>query len=233
MARERILFFGAHPDDSEGFAGTAFLLRDRYELHVVDLTRGERGLGPQGLADGSTGRIREREERTACAFLGAEPHFLCEVNGDCHASAEAAGMAVDLLRGLRPQAVFTHWPVDTHADHVQCAAVTLSALDILRRTEGWTAELYFYEVLRDQTMQFPVRYSVDISRTLESKARLLRCHASQNPNDELVRVKTEQAAARGAERRPAVAAAEVFATLDGRAIDGGVLAGLPETAVCI
>lgn len=88
--RERILFFGAHPDDSEGFAGAAFLLRDSHELHVVDLTRGERGLGPQGLADGSTGRIREQEERAACAFLGAEPHFLCEVNGDCHASAEAA-----------------------------------------------------------------------------------------------------------------------------------------------
>jgi len=233
MARERILFFGAHPDDSEGFAGTAFLLRDSYELHVVDLTRGERGLGPHGLADGSTGRIREQEERAACAVLHAKPHFLGEVNGDCHASAAAARMSVDLLRELRPRAVFTHWPVDTHADHVQCAAVTLSALDILRRAEGWTTELYFYEVLQSQTMQFQVRYSVDISRTLESKSRLLRCHASQNPGDALVRMKMDQAAVRGAERCPAVAAAEVFATMDGRAIDGGVLAHLPETAVCI
>ena len=45
--RDRLLFFGAHTDDSEGFAGTAFLLRDRYEIHVVDLSEGNAGLVPR------------------------------------------------------------------------------------------------------------------------------------------------------------------------------------------
>ena len=40
MAKEAVVFVGAHPDDSEGFAATAFLLKDRYDIHVVDLTRG-------------------------------------------------------------------------------------------------------------------------------------------------------------------------------------------------
>ena len=44
-AKEAVIFVGAHPDDSEGYAATAFLLRDTYDIHVVDLTRGELGLG--------------------------------------------------------------------------------------------------------------------------------------------------------------------------------------------
>ena len=47
--REKIVFISAHPDDTEGFAATAFLLRNRYELHVIDLTHGELGLGRVGL----------------------------------------------------------------------------------------------------------------------------------------------------------------------------------------
>lgn len=225
---ECVVFVGAHPDDSEGFAGTAFRLRGRFELHVVDLTRGERGLGADGLADGTTGIVREAEERRACALLGATPHFLCEVNGRCHASEQAAGMLVELFRRLRPRAVFTHWPVDTHADHVQCAAVTMSALDELERAENWRTELYFYEVLPEQTRQFPVLYSVDITDTMDRKVEMLRQYACQNPDDCLVAVKVVQAAARGAARMPPVAYAEVFTTLDGRLIEGGVLGELME-----
>ena len=60
-AKDRILFVGAHPDDTEGFAATAFLLKDAYELHVIDQTRGENGLGLAGRLDGSTEAIRVRE----------------------------------------------------------------------------------------------------------------------------------------------------------------------------
>ena len=58
MAKEAVVFVGAHPDDSEGFAATAFLLKDRYDIHVVDLTRGELGLGWPGFYDGSTAATR-------------------------------------------------------------------------------------------------------------------------------------------------------------------------------
>ena len=45
MNKESIVFIDAHPDDAEGFGATAFLLRDKFDLHVVDLTHGELGLG--------------------------------------------------------------------------------------------------------------------------------------------------------------------------------------------
>ena len=225
-AKPAIVFVGAHPDDSEGFAGTAFLLAGKYDLHVVDLTRGERGLGSVGLLDGSTGRIREAEERAACAYLGATPHFLCETNGSCHASAAAAEMLLGLLKELKPVAIFSHWPVDWHADHVQAAATVSFAYDTLARArwrEMKKPELYFYEVVPGETEQFPPLYRVDVTPTMERKVEMLRLYACQNKDDSLVKRKLRQAEGRGAECSPPVKYAEVFTTFDGRPIRGGVL----------
>ena len=231
MAREAIVFVGAHPDDTEGFAATAFLLRDKYDLHVVDLTRGERGLGAKGLADGSTGRIRVREEQEACRLLGATPHFLCEVNGRCHASAQAAAELTALLKEIRPKAVFSHWPVDKHSDHVQCAATVAFSLDELWVSENWRPQFYFYEVLPGQTRNWSPIYSVDVTKTMDLKSAMLRKYACQNPDDSLVRAKVAQAERRGRERDPPCRYAETYTTFDGKPIKGGVLEELPETAI--
>lgn len=32
VAKDAILFLNAHPDDTDGFAGTAYLLKDKYEV---------------------------------------------------------------------------------------------------------------------------------------------------------------------------------------------------------
>lgn len=225
--REAVFFVGAHPDDTEGFAATAFLLRKTHDLHVIDLTRGELGLGMAGLEDGSTARIRTAEESAACAYLGATPHFLDETDGFAYAGKPSVEKLAALLKRHRPVAVFTHWPVDVHSDHVQTAAVVRRAV----RESGWKGECYFFEVLLRQTQNFRPLYSVDVSATIGQKAEMLRKYACQNADDGLVKDKMEQAAIRGRERKPACAAAEVFTTYDGRRIVGGVLERLPETAV--
>ena len=232
LAKEVVVFVGAHPDDSEGFAGTAFLLREKYDVHVVDLTRGELGLGRAGLEDGSTAIRRMEEERRACALLGAKPHFLCEVDGDACAGRESVERLVGIFREVKPRAVFTHWPVDGHADHVQTAAVVAHALN--KYTEWGTGpkvERYFFEVLLSQTANWHPLYSVDISRTMGDKQAMLRKYECQNGGDHLVVEKTKQAALRGVQRLPPCRYAETFATFGGSRIKGGVLEDLSETAI--
>ena len=224
-AKESVFFIGAHPDDTEGYAATAFLLREKYDVHVVDLTRGELGLGMAGLKDGSTAKRRMAEEAKACAELGATPHFLDEVDGFACASEKSVDRLSELFKTHKPKAVFTHWPVDRHVDHVQCWAVVANAL----RKSGLEPERYFFEVLLEQTQNFTPLYYVDVSKTIGDKARMLRCYACQNVNDGLVREKLAQAAFRGREMSPSVAAAEVFTTFDGQPVPGGVLEGLAET----
>jgi len=226
-AKESIVFVGAHPDDTEGFAATAFLLRERYDLHVVDLTRGENGLGLAGRLDGSTERIRMEEERKACALLGATPHFLHDVNGAAEMTRASVNALVHVFTNLNPVAVFTHWPVDYHPDHVQTAAAVGHALTISKLKP----EFYFYEVVACETKQFPPLYSVDVSTTIDRKSALLRCYVCQNVGDSLAKAKVLQAAVRGKERRSPVAFAEVFTTFDGARITNGVLEKLTQTQI--
>ena len=214
-----IVFVAAHPDDTEGFAATAFLLRDKYELHVVDLTHGEKGLGVAGLLDGSTAATRTQEETEACALLGATPHFLAEIDGDAYASGGSVGLLAEILKALRPVAVFTHWPVDVHQDHVQAAATTIHALWRL----DYQPEVYFFEVMLAQTSNYRPLYYVDVSSTIADKVAMLRKYACQNRDDSIVRDNLKRARIRGAEAAPPVAAAETFTTRDGCPIPGGVL----------
>ncbi len=230
--RESIMFIGAHPDDSEGFAGLAFLLKDKYDLHVVDFTRGEFGLGKAGFLDGSTGRIRTEEEKAACAFLGATPHFVGQKNSGpydsmAYADSNAVARICELLAEIKPKAVFTHWPVDSHPDHVMTAAATYVAL----RRMKCRAEFYYYEVLLCQTRAWTPLYSVDISSVIDKKAEMLRKYACQNKNDELAQTKIKQAEKRGAERNPPVKYAETYTTFNGKPMPNGILANLPETVV--
>ena len=227
-AAESIVFVGAHPDDTEGFAATAFLLRDKYELHVVDLTRGDAGLGPKGLADGSAARLRSAEEAEACKVLGATPHFLFEVDGDAYASKRSTDELTALLKGIRPKAVFTHWPVDAHPDHVQTAATVLHAV----RRLGFPVQVYFYEVCLSQTRNWDPFISVDVTKTIDLKAQMLRKYVIGNGKDDwLVKTKTAQAQLRGREREPACAYAETFTTFGGEPFANGVLETLDETSL--
>ena len=219
MSRESIVFIGAHPDDTEGFGATAFLLRDAFDIHVVDLTHGELGLGRAGLVDGSTAATRTQEERDACALLGATPHFLAEIDGDAHAGGSSVSLLAAILKDLRPRAVFTHWPVDNHQDHVQAAAVTAHALWRL----DYKPEVYFFEVMFAQTANFVPLYYVDVSSVMERKAALLRAYPCQNRDDCILNDNLKRARIRGAEAMPPVAAAEAFTTHDGAPIPGGVL----------
>jgi len=227
-AKESVMFVGAHPDDSEGFAATAFLLKDKYDIHVVDVTRGERGFGLRGFYDGTTGARRVAEEYDACALLGATPHFLCEKDSIAIASQESIDTLARLIRDIGPKAIFTHWPIDVHTDHAMTAAIVAGAM---RQARSYPAELYYFEVLRSQTRNYKPIYSVDVSATMTNKVEMLRHYVCQNGNDKLVKQKLQQAKERGAERSPAVAYAETFTTFSGEPIKNGVLEKLQETTI--
>jgi LmbE family N-acetylglucosaminyl deacetylase len=85
----RIAVVTAHPDDLMPCFGTILLSRGLFEWHVIDFTRGERGLGEAGYRDGSTAKTRMAEEDAVCWALGAEHHWLDEIYGEAYACREA------------------------------------------------------------------------------------------------------------------------------------------------
>lgn len=185
--KESVFFIAAHPDDLIGAAGAALLLAEsgRYALHVVDLTRGELGLSGRGFASEECASLRVEEEKRACAMLGVAPEFLGETDGDAFASRECCGRLAGLFAAASPRAVFTHWPVDRHVDHIICHAVTMKALNMA----GINPEVYFYEE-SVQTIAMPAHVYLPFDRRImERKTELVRMYACQNEGDAMAQRK--------------------------------------------
>lgn len=176
-ARECVVLVEAHPDDLAGHAGTALLLSEKFDVKVVDFTRGEFGLGEGPYRDGSCARLREAEEKKACAMLGTEPVFLDPVDykGEkAFADEKVTRRLADLFAEWKPRAVILHWPLDTHPDHVQSYAAAIHALFLARISP----EVYFQEQTT-QSRNFQPRYHVDITRVKARKDELIRCYVCQ------------------------------------------------------
>ena len=216
--RESLVFVGAHPDDFEGCLGLAILASSRYDIHIATFTGGERGI--KGKSPVETRAIRGKEDEAVAAALGAKLHRIGQVDGEAFATPEATGRLVKLLDELRPRAVFVHFPIDVHGDHVMTYAATFRAwLEVRPRSE-----LYFFEEGGiGQTHNFHPQHYVDITSVWNEKTRLMRLWESQNADDFLVRFKEPESLLRGAQMVPPVKYAEAYESVSGLPAGGPTL----------
>jgi len=178
--RLKVLVAGGHPDDPEsGCGGTIARYVDAgHQVLVLYLTRGEAGI--EGKTHEEAARIRTAEAERACAILGATARFAGQVDGDTHVDRAAYAAMRELLERERPDAIYTHWPVDTHPDH---RAVSLLVYDAWLRT-GRSAALGYFEVLTgDQSQLFRPTDYVDISAVAARKRDSVFAHVSQKPEE--------------------------------------------------
>jgi LmbE family N-acetylglucosaminyl deacetylase len=186
--RRAIVFVVAHPDDVAFFmGGTALLLAERYRLHVLCASRGERGYPWTGTGrpppNEEVARVREQEERECCAMLGASLEFLGLVDGDIYAGRAVVERVAARMRELRPAAVFTHGP-QSKPDHAAGSMIALQALQ--RSGLFWESELYL--VMQDAETTHG-RYAdcyVNISSVVERKRALIACHRSHHTTPDSV-----------------------------------------------
>ncbi len=202
----RIAVVTAHPDDLMPCFGTILLSRGLFEWHVIDFTRGERGLGEAGYRDGSTAKTRMAEEDAVCAALGAEHHWLDEIDGEAYACRETCERLAALLADLQPRAVFAHWPVDIHGDHAMAGVATLKAVFLA----GLSPEIYFFEEY--QSKRFQPDQFVDITDVAERKRELIKLYACQYFGGELERVEVGLTRANGLRSALLAGDAEGFMT---------------------
>ena len=120
--------------------------------------------------------MRTEEELAACGMLGVKPVFLNEIDGESCAPRETCVQLAELFRKNPPYAVFSHWPVDRHIDHVMCGAATLNAL----RFAGLKPEVYFPHHPH-QTVAMPFMHYVGFGqRIMDLKAALCRKYVCQS-----------------------------------------------------
>ncbi len=172
--KENIVFLMAHPDDvAIQIGGTAMVLKEKYNLHVLCVSKGERGIKGKTYIEAAA--IREKEEAAACKIMSAKLTFLNQIDGEIFAGREACEKTAELLKELKPVALFTHWPMEK-ADHAATFHLAWQALQISNLY--WTTEIYF-PVFRGQFSNVHAEIFVDISKVTDEKRKLLECHKSQ------------------------------------------------------
>lgn len=173
---DSIVFVVAHPDDlAYCMGGTACLLKDKYKLYDLCLTKGVRAFSDE--PDQNLGLIRAKEEEAACKIINAELKFLDLVDGYVYADRQICESVAEIFKSIQPMAVFSLWPVDSHQDHAAVSEISRKALQIAKlKAEFYMAEASMFS----QTSQFHPDIYVDISEIIEKKIEVIRCHESQN-----------------------------------------------------
>ena len=199
------MVIGAHPDDDDfGAGGTSALWAKQGKKIVwVVMTDGTEGSEVPSFIDTELMLTREQEQRMACETLGVQAvEFLRFPDGHLTNSEAARKAIVRLIRKYRPRVVFTHDPTQqfyapdpyekpdetaylNHPDHRATGNIVLDAIfpavgnprsyrELL--SEGFPPyqvhELYLFFSGEDNTF-------IDISETLELKAKGLQCHVTQ------------------------------------------------------
>ena len=170
----RIVVCGGHPGDPEyGCGGTiARLAALGHEVVLLYLN--------DGAWKETSSAVRIAEARKACDILKARPAYANQVNGHAVVDNPHYEAFRKIVETEKPDAVFTHWPIDNHPDH---RAITNLMYDSWKQLDRGFP-LYYYEVSDgEDTVQFPPpTHYVDISGFVDSKRAACYAHASQNPD---------------------------------------------------
>jgi LmbE family N-acetylglucosaminyl deacetylase len=179
-----VLIGTAHPDDWEyTMGGTAYLLKDKYSIHIVIASKGERGLSEKSSK--KTAEIRVREAQCAADMVNGTLLFLDKLDGEIYTDEDAAKKLVKLLNELQPEIIFVHWPIDK-PDH--SAAGNMAHIALSRTGMIYDHEICFFDAghLTTSTQLTPQIFVNTIS-VWKYKQKLVRCHACQKKDDILVK----------------------------------------------
>ncbi len=171
----KIVVAGGHPGDPEyGCGGTiARLTAAGHDVILLYLNEGE----PKGSPEAGKGK-RVEEAKHACQILKARPLYAGQIDGSAILDAAHYKQFHLILEKEQPNVVFTHWPIDNHADHRSITMLVYESWVKMARKFA----IYYYEVSNgEDTVQFTPTHYVNISETTAQKHAACYAHASQAP----------------------------------------------------
>lgn len=193
-----ILFTAAHPDDLEITCGgtIAKLVKQGYRVGMAPMTDGEPT--PRGSPE-----VREKEMRAAAQVLGAA---VCEgvglPNRVLMDTPEARYALATVVRKYRPRVLvgIAGRTVAASPDHYQAQLITEAARFYAQLTKwddrfGGTGPhrvdhlVYRPSPRPAEPLQFPTRFVVDITDTIDQKLAAVACYRSQFRDERFERLK--------------------------------------------
>ncbi len=183
----RILFFGAHPDDCEWFAGGTSLLYTRlgHKVKYVSMTNGN--AGHNQMSGAPLARRRREEAAAAAKILGVESLMLDHDDGYLMSTIENRNEIIRIIREVQPDLVLTHRPNDYHPDHRYTGILVQDAihsviignnLPLVPAMPRMPVMMYMWDRF-NKPYPFIPDVIVDIDEVYETKMDAIHCHTSQ------------------------------------------------------
>lgn len=181
----RIMFIGAHPDDSVILSGGLMLkhAKNNDDLFVAYLTDGRYGSKEEDPQD--TAALRKSEAKATCEYLGAKMFWGGFEDSFLFDNKESRIKACDFIRDIKPDLIVTHSADDYHPDHIACHNI-VKAANILACTSAFCSNKeptsHITPIWQMDTLgKLNPRANVfiDIENEMSQKMEALSKHASQ------------------------------------------------------
>ncbi len=186
-----VLAIVAHPDDAEFLhAGTLTLLKQKgWKIEMATMTPGDGG--PLKHRETKTIKIRKAEAATWAPLLKQNTSCIESEDIFIFYDKPTITKTIALIRKVKPQIVLTMSPTCYMEDHMATAKIVQTACFAAGvkniETEGIEPyfvipHLYYGDAMEGKDLYGnPVKPSivVDISTTIDTKEKMLKCHASQ------------------------------------------------------
>src|ERR1700712_4039117 len=115
--KERVLAFGAHPDDLEFYMGGTLAKYAALGHHVTMAVVTNGDVGSSTLPMEEIAEVRHKEAQASADSIGADLIWIGYHDEFFFANEESRRRLIDVMRQARPDVVFAHWHEDYHPDH--------------------------------------------------------------------------------------------------------------------
>jgi LmbE family N-acetylglucosaminyl deacetylase len=180
----------AHPDDAEFMcAGTLALLQKAgWQIHIATMAKGDKGTTVLSREEVSS--LRNEEASKSARLLGG--HYHCLDFDDVYIlyNRDTINKTTGLIRKIHPSIVFTGSPNDYMLDHeitslivqTACFSSGIKNMEVGEEPFEPIPYLYYCDPMEGKdkfgNIVQPSVY-VDIESELNTKEKMLKCHASQ------------------------------------------------------
>jgi len=185
MDYKRVMVFGAHADDEIRMAGTmAKMSAAGVRVVVVTMTNGCEGY-PQMDMKNTIVELRRQEAVECDEVLGIARRVILDVpDMGLTNDKETLHQCIKLIREERPEAVFTHGPVERHRDHLNTHLISVEARwhagepVSAELGESWyPPHLYYYKGILGNELP---SITIDVTQTAEKPVEALATQVSQH-----------------------------------------------------
>lgn len=183
----RIIFFGAHPDDCDFYAGGAAIQYAKlgHAVKFVSLTNGD--AGHHVIGGGKLAKRRKAESLASANIIGIEYEVLDYHDGELQPTLDVRRDIIWLIREWQADIVFLNRPNDYHPDHryassaVQDAAYLVCVPNICPDVPALQHNPYFFYFWDMFQKPYPLQNDVVIAidDVMDIKWQMIHCHESQ------------------------------------------------------